>query len=241
MRENDTDRSMHPLDKYLSRIKKHFPDYRFSWETYTDIILENIANKPYWLDIGAGNNIVIREQPGADFAVGLDIERPGNINLLQNEAFCVASAESIPFKDNSFGFISSRYTFEHLKTPLNTFGEIERILKPGGIFVLQTTNKKSPYIAFSRRIPYGFKKRLFRSLFKDIPSGIFKTYYGLNTPRALRGNFGPLKLQKLILEEDILCHNRFFFWFSFLVYRLMNALKLNAIKGNIIAIYIKEV
>ena len=232
---------MNQIDQYHIRIKQNYPDYRFSWEIYTDIILENIAQKPYWLDIGAGNNIVIREQTGAEFSVGLDIARPNKNDLLENETFCVALGENLPFKDNSFEFITSRYTFEHLKSPLNTLREIERILKPHGICVLQTTNRKSPYIAFSRLIPFEFKKRLFKSLFKDIPSGIFKTYYRLNTPRALRRNFGSLRLQKMILAEDYLCHNRFFFWFSFLVYKFMNALKLNTIKGNIIAIYFKEV
>jgi SAM-dependent methyltransferase len=232
---------MQSFEKYQLHIKKHFPDYRFSWEIFTDIILENMASRPYWLDIGAGNNAIIKEQPGAEFAVGLDIEKPQNIKFAENEAFSVASAEYLPFKDNSFGFITSRYTFEHLKSPLLTLEEIERILKPKGIFVLQTTNRKSPYISFSRLIPFEFKKRLFKSLFRDIPSGIFKTYYRINTPRVLRRNFGSLMLQKMILAEDILCHNRFFFWFSFFAYKLMHALKLNTINGNIIAIYIKEV
>ena len=222
------------------KTRSKYPGYRFSWEIYTEIILEKIAEKPYWLDIGAGSNIWIKEQPGAEFSVGLDIEKNAGLFIDNNTgAYVMATSENLPFKECSFNFITSRYTFEHLKIPEITLNEIHRVLKPGGTFMMQTTNRKNPAIFFARLIPFGIKKIIYKKIFKNIPSGTFKTFYRINTPEAIARQSGYLNLQKLILVEDLLCQSRFLYYASLSLFKIINKFQLDSIKNNIIAIYKK--
>jgi SAM-dependent methyltransferase len=227
-------------DNYAERVKRRFPGYRFSWEIYTDVILENVARKPCWLDIGAGPNILIEEQPGFDFAVGLDIEKPSNAFVPHNSVYCLADCTLLPFKADSFDFITSRFTFEHLAAPLTALHEIARVLKPRGLFALQTTNKRNPLVIVSRMIPFSLKRVIFPVLFKDNPSGTFKTRYRMNTAKDIPTAIGGLKLEKLIMVEDILRHNPFLYFISSLVYRIIRLFKLEDLKGGIIALYRKD-
>jgi SAM-dependent methyltransferase len=197
-----------------------------------------VARKPYWLDIGAGPNLLIKEQPGADFAVGLDIEKPkGILTSPQESAYCIAPADVLPFKSQTFDFITSRYTFEHLQSPEKTLHEIGRVLKHDGVFVLQTTNTKNPFILLSRLIPFRIKKKLFKRLFRDNPSGIFKTRYKINRPSSIKPAYGPLILKELILVEDILCQSRLLYVVSLGLYKIIKAFGLESLKGNMIAVF----
>jgi SAM-dependent methyltransferase len=227
-------------DNYDETVKRRYPGYRFSWEIYTDIMLENVAGKPYWLDIGAGPNILIEEQPGFEFAVGLDIEKPDNAFVPRNSVYCLADCTLLPFKAESFDFITSRFTFEHLAAPLTALHEVARVLKPRGLFALQTTNKRNPLVIVSRVIPFALKRIIFPVLFKDNPSGTFKTRYKMNTARDIPPAIGGLKLEKLILVEDILRHNPFLYFISSFVFRIIRLFRLDNLKGNIIAIYRKD-
>lgn len=228
------------FEKYKAVIHKKYPDYKFSWEIYTELILRNINNDTLWLDLGAGLNIIIREQPGAKFAVGIDKITNSNIFLDNNSAFCAADMLHLPFKDNSFDFITSRYAFEHLEKPESAFAEASRVLRQGGIFVLQTTNCKNPMLIVSRMIPGFIKAKLLRVLFGAPPSGIFKTYYRSNTPGHLFRRHYQLEPRNLILVEDILCHSKFLFLISYCFYKFIRAMGLVSLSSNIIVVFEKK-
>jgi SAM-dependent methyltransferase len=54
--------------------------------------------------------------------------------------FAVGNAESLEFPDQSFDFIFSCETLEHLPHPVRMTKEIFRLLKPGGKFIITTEN-----------------------------------------------------------------------------------------------------
>jgi len=226
--------------KYRKAIAAAFPDYRFSWEIYTDLILERLNDKPFWLDLGAGANTIIREQPGAGFALGIDKEKPADAFINGHTAYCIADIHRLPLKSKSFDFITSRYTFEHLADPEMALREAGRILRPGGTLIIQTTNCRNPLLILSRLIPHFVKKPLYRVLFGDPPSGIYKTYYRINTPKRLFRKIDDLRPKKLYLVEDILYNSKIFFYGSFFMYRLLRFLGLESLYGNMIAVYEKD-
>lgn len=94
-------------------------------------------------------------------------------------------------------------------------------------------------ILFARLIPFKIKKTLFRKIFKNIPSGTFKTFYEMNTPEAIKTKSGSLRLHELLLVEDLLCQSRLLYSVSLILFKIINKFQLNSIKNNIIAIYKK--
>lgn len=96
------------------------------------------------LDVGCGNGWATRllaEQASAGRAVGIDISddmirlaRESSAGI-DNLEFHVASAERLPFDDESFTHafsMESIYYYEDMATAL---GEIRRVLQPAGLFV----------------------------------------------------------------------------------------------------------
>jgi SAM-dependent methyltransferase len=203
------------------------------------MLLEEIVHKPYWLDLGAGENILIKDQPGAALAIGIDIEKPDNPFTDNQSVFCLASIYALPIKSEKFDFVTSRYTFEHLEKPEVALAEIDRVMKSGGRFILQTSNIKNPFVFLSSLIPFKLKKRLLRWIFKEIPSGTFKTYYRMNRPSHFKRQLFNLKLQKLLLIEDIFCQSRLLFYISFIYFRLLRFCGVESFSNNIIAVYQK--
>lgn len=95
------------------------------------------------LDLGSGPGVIACElaravAPGK--AVGVDVNeqfvdlarqvqsREGVTNI----RFEQGNAYALPFADNTFDFIYSRFLFQHLSEPVRALREALRVLKPGG-------------------------------------------------------------------------------------------------------------
>ena len=70
--------------------------------------------------------------------VGVDYSNPS--------ADLLADAHSIPFSDNSFDCVFSYAVLEHLHSPFMAIREIERVLRPGGLFI-GTVSQGEPFHA----------------------------------------------------------------------------------------------
>lgn len=81
------------------------------------------------LDVGCGTGFVSQLYPNFDIT-GIDISD----GMLANNPYKAikASAESIPFEDNSFDFVIARSLLHHLDRPDIGLKEMFRVLKPGG-------------------------------------------------------------------------------------------------------------
>jgi SAM-dependent methyltransferase len=100
------------------------------------------------LDIGCGagvDSIIAAKLVGPSGAVtGIDLvpemlARAGeNARLagVDNVTFRVSSAEQLPFPDNSFDLVISNGVFNLVVDKVKALGEVFRILKPGGRFML---------------------------------------------------------------------------------------------------------
>jgi SAM-dependent methyltransferase len=90
------------------------------------IIQEALASGEWVLELGAGVDVCT------------------NPRLIKSDAYlystdlhCLADAHSLPFEDNTFGYVYSLAVFEHLHSPWVAAEEIFRVLKPGGkVYVL---------------------------------------------------------------------------------------------------------
>lgn len=76
--------------------------------------------------------------------LGAGVDKCDNPKLIKTDAYlystdlhCIADAHSLPFEDNTFGYVYSLAVFEHLHSPWVAAEEINRVLKPGGkVFTL---------------------------------------------------------------------------------------------------------
>lgn len=110
-----------------------------------DNILTLAADHPWRvLDLGCGTGSYIRRQ--ADLTHNQHIEWHGvdpNENMLNFAKSKVpfaklknARAENLPFADDFFDYVTSRFSFHHFNDGHAALREIRRVVKPGGFFKL---------------------------------------------------------------------------------------------------------
>jgi SAM-dependent methyltransferase len=115
------------------------------------------------LDLGAGAGIV--EQMNfkglAASVCGVDLDPRVVENPMLDEGR-VANADRIPYEDSRFDVVFSDNVLEHLDNPLQAFREVERVLKPGGVFLFKTPNKWHYMPTIARMTPHGFHQHVNR-------------------------------------------------------------------------------
>ena len=70
---------------------------------------------------------------------------PGDLTLLRHD---FTAAEPLPFPDASFDVVTMLAVFEHIDLPVLRvlLGEVNRVLRPGGRYVLTTPNAWTPWL-----------------------------------------------------------------------------------------------
>jgi ubiquinone/menaquinone biosynthesis C-methylase UbiE len=97
------------------------------------------------LDVGCGPGTILGQLVRAYGVDGVGIDAsPKMIEAARRETpetdqFHVARAEELPFEDASFDAALARWVVHHIDRP-RAFGEILRVLRPGGRLVITTTD-----------------------------------------------------------------------------------------------------
>ena len=79
--------------------------------------------------------------------VGLGLNREemeDNPDLDEVVVHNVNQVTELPFKDDTFDAVAITVSVQYLTHPVDTFGEVNRILKPGGIFIVSFSNRMFP-------------------------------------------------------------------------------------------------
>lgn len=168
------------------------PGLRSSQHAFFETIEPLLSADTIWLDLGCGRTLVPTWLPPADYSryvdaitrtkviMGIDCDES---SLRENELSCKARSDLtyLPFASHSFDLITANMVFEHLDAPDLVLREIQRVLKPAGVFVLHTPNVLSPPLAFASVLPDWLKIRLARFLDTRQEEDVFPTRYRLNT------------------------------------------------------------
>src|SRR5436190_1689026 len=64
-----------------------------------------------------------------------------------------ASGEALPFTDGVFDLVTANMVLEHVAEPERLFREVERVLVPGGRFLIHTPNLHGYTTAVTRLLP----------------------------------------------------------------------------------------
>jgi SAM-dependent methyltransferase len=112
-------------------------------------------------------------------------------NPTLDAAAVVETGKPLPYPENRFDLIVSRYVFEHVDDPEWAARELLRVLKPGGWICAMTPNKWGYVALASRLIPNRLHARALSRVQPGRPSkDVFPTVYRLNRPSAIRRYFG---------------------------------------------------
>jgi SAM-dependent methyltransferase len=122
---------------------------------------------------------------------GCDIDQVVLENPTLDAAKVFSPGEPLPYEDDRFDIVVSRYVFEHIEDPAWAASELLRITKPGGWICAFTPNKWG-YVALAARL---VPKSLYRRLLLRVQphrrgEDVFPTVYKLNRPRDVKRHFG---------------------------------------------------
>ena len=104
------------------------------------------------LDIGCGTGTLLEKLAlrfpaaglvGLDLAFGMGRAARQRLSGLDRVAFLAADAEALPFADASFDLVVSTSTFQWLEGLEPAFGEVRRVLRPGGAFCFALFGEKT--------------------------------------------------------------------------------------------------
>lgn len=170
------------------------PTLRYSQDVYESVLNSHVHDGAHWLDVGCGYSILpswrfASEQEltqRAERLVGLDydleaIRRHRTVKLRVR-----GDVSMLPFNSETFDLVSANMVFEHLKEPHVQLVELLRVLRPGGLLIFHTPNRRAYGVVFGRALPDRMKKKL-AWLAQDRPAeDVYPTHYRINSEREIR-------------------------------------------------------
>jgi len=123
----------------FTKIKGHYDSVD------TIISMSEVENNHRVLDIACGTGIVSCEfAKHASYVRGLDItedmlkqaQKQKSENNLDNISFDIGSVEKLPYKNNSFDIVFTRYSFHHFLDTKVVFDEMLRVCKTDGKIIV---------------------------------------------------------------------------------------------------------
>ena len=98
------------------------------------------------LEIGSGMGHLVGQLEDSFETDGIDLNHwavEQSKAVVEKTDLQTASAEELPFEDNSFDIVIIKHIVEHLPNPEKAIAEIGRITIPGGVLILATPNLDS--------------------------------------------------------------------------------------------------
>lgn len=139
-------------DIYLKIIGYPYPSRRVEAEIVFDLL--KLKTNERVLDVGCGEGIFTNYLAKTNNLVsGVDISTR-NLSVAKASAhqlgcsvnYVQSDAAKMPFRNSSFDKVFSISTIEHISDDMSTFKEINRVLKPGGVFVFSVPLNSNPVL-----------------------------------------------------------------------------------------------
>ena len=226
------DRALLPLsvqNAYRERYRAIRPGWRSSGDELEAIVRGHLTSSSRVLDLGCGRGGVV-ELFWRDVKIAAGLA-PDPASLSEHRAHGMpvirGVGERLPFVDGSFDLIVCLWVLEHMREPAAVFGEVRRVLRPGGHFVFLTPNMRNPLMIANRigkALP-GMQRRLVPTVYGRDEADTFPVQYRANTVHAVREHADAAGLAiselRVIADPTYLAMNSFMFNASVMSERVM--------------------
>lgn len=134
----------------------------------------------------------------ASFVIGIDIDPAAGTNPAIDEFRLINCGDHWPVERESVDVVVCDYVLEHVTSPAAFLGEVQRVLKPGGVFAARTPNAWGYPALVSRLIPNRYHARIVPRDADDV----FPTRYRANTCRSLRRYLDGMRTVIYTIESE---------------------------------------
>lgn len=220
-------------------IKRVDAKFQHRWEVFDSTLLRYLTPRTTWVDVGCGNNALVHTFGSmVQAAVGVDVLEPAEPDPL----FLHGDIRSLPLPDNYADVVSLRFVVEHLQDVDRDFADVFRMLKPGGVVVLVTTNIWNPFIFWPRLLlPPTLKHKIIEKLFKVPADDIFRAYHVLNSPSHFRKGVKGFAVASIQYVSDLNYTRKWLFSLFMGWHLLTMPTPLHQLRTNIVAVLQKVV
>ncbi len=171
----------------FDRYYRSKPGYIGGTEAFHGICAEGFGHGKRILEIGSGPaNPTTAFLATLGTVVGVDVSDEVRGNPYLSESY-VYDGITFPFREESFDLCVSNYVLEHVADPHTHFGEVFRVLKPGGAYCFRTPNRWHYITMASSLLPHSVHLRVANKLrvLDDGAHDPWPTVYRANDRRQL--------------------------------------------------------
>lgn len=152
--------------------------------------------------------------------IGIDVDHAAEANPYMDEVRIFDGA-GWPVEDAEVDVCVADFVMEHLGAPREFFSEAHRVLKPGGLLAIRTTNWWNYFTVAARLIPERFHSRILRHAQPDRQEeDVFPKRYRCNTLRQLRTALASHGFEGVVYgheaEPSYLSFSRIAYWLGVL-------------------------
>jgi SAM-dependent methyltransferase len=135
---------------------RFYPGYVDVHERFDHLVRRYLPPGGRVLDAGAGGGERYPyELPAAGLIIGADVS-PAIARNANLDGAVLAELGALPFGEDTFDLVISKYVFEHLSEPLASLREVRRVMRRGGHLVIHTPNRFHYFAIAARLTPHGF-------------------------------------------------------------------------------------
>lgn len=174
------------VDRLYALRREIEPGFVHHDEAFQEFLCQKRPGR--WLDVGCGQNPFVREY-GANFSFAAGCDMEPSLVPCAHRPFVLADALSLPFAPASFDLVTLYFAAEHFDRVGDALRELNRVLRPGGLFLCLTSDRKYWASRLNRLMPENLKRALLGLFAGQKEQDIFKAHYRFNdadqVPRLL--------------------------------------------------------
>lgn len=173
--------------------KKIVPSLKYSQDIYEEVLNTKVKDGAFWIDLGCGHHLLPqwnleREKKlisRAKMIVGVDYDFPSLQKHRTYSLLTQCTIDEIPFPNDFFDVATANMVVEHLDNPNIQFTEINRILKPNGVFIFHTPNEQGYFAVLRKIIPNFLVKISSKLLDGRDAEDVFEVHYKANNEELI--------------------------------------------------------